>query len=59
MLNVSRNVNIWVPLLGPAPETIIALDPTFGSFRLLEPVSHIISVSICGEIYQNSYTPST
>jgi hypothetical protein len=31
-----------LPLLGPAPTwtEAIALDPTFGSFTLLEPVSH-------------------
>jgi len=30
------------PLLGPAPWGIgtVALDPTFGSFTLLEPISH-------------------
>jgi len=30
---------VLVTFLGPDPGTI-ALDPTFGSFTLLEPVSH-------------------
>jgi hypothetical protein len=40
--NHGRDVANTACLLGPAPTWTgtIALDPTFGSFTLLEPISH-------------------
>jgi len=47
--NHGRDVGNTARLLGPAPTGTgtIALDPTFGSFTLLEPISHYVNEFLC------------